>query len=549
MVRIKRVGSAGAALAAACLVIPLAVLAQAAGSAPGHAASQVASQPPDVPKLIAALKDADPQAREAAAQALGRLGPAAEPAVEPLVAAFSDDDLYLRGAAAVALGKIGSAAVPALVKALADPSAEVRWSAAIALGRVGPAGRAAVPALIKAVSDSSENVRYVAAVALGDLRGAAAGAASALNEAQHDSDGFVRAAARRALQRIAPDAVAKRPDRASAVAAIDRLVPPLMAELHVPGVSIALIEDRQVAWSNVYGVRNASTKEPVTRDTAFEAASMSKPIFGLLVMQLVERHRLGLDRPLVEYGEELLVPDEVERRLVTARMALLHTSGFPNWRPGGEEREGPLPLLFTPGSRYSYSGEGIYYLQRSVERITGQPLDRWADSQLFQPLRIAHSGYAWTPAIEAQLATGHKDDGSVLTKSKYAHPNAAYTLYTTAEDYARLLAEVMKAERGASTSIAARSIREMLRHQLRVDGQEPIERPGAAGGTAVYRGLGWAINTTALGDFAHHSGSNSTGFRCFSQFSPARGTGLVILTNGTRGGDLWTRLVASVGDF
>jgi CubicO group peptidase (beta-lactamase class C family) len=525
-----------ALVAVSCLVPPPYVWAQ-----PGARA--------EVPKLVAALKDADPLAREAAAQALGRIGPAAEAAVEPLVAAFSDEDLHLRGAAAVALGRIGSAAVPTLVRALEDPSAEVRWSAAIALGRVGPAGRAAIPALITAVADTSENVRYVAAVALGDLGSAAAEAVPALVEAQHDRDGYVRAAARRALQQIAPDAVAKRPDRPSAIARVDRLVPALMAELHVPGVSIALIEDRQVVWSNVYGVKNASTKEPVTKDTAFEAASMSKPIFGLLVMQLVEQHRFDLDRPLVEYGEELFVPDQAERRLVTARMALLHTSGFPNWRPGGEEREGPLPLLFTPGSRYSYSGEGIFYLQRSVERITGQPLDRWADNHLFQPLRIAHSSYAWTPGIEALLATGHKDDGSVLTKSKYTHPNAAYTLYTTAEDYARLLAEMMKAERQGSTLVTAKSIREMLRHQLRVDSQDPVERPGSAGGTAVYRGLGWSITATAQGDFAHHSGSNGTGFRCFSQFSPARGTGIVILTNGTRGGDLWTRLVASVGDF
>ncbi|MFZ4514304.1 MAG: hypothetical protein ACOYNX_11800, partial [Geothrix sp.] len=62
-------------------------------------------------------------------------------------------------------------------------------------------------------------------------------------------------------------------------------------------------------------------------------------------------------------------------------------------------------------------------------------------------------------------------------------------------------------------------------------------------------GLGWSLNATEQGDIAHHSGSNSTGFRCFSQFSPSRGTGLVILTNSTQGGELWTRVVASIGDL
>jgi CubicO group peptidase (beta-lactamase class C family) len=538
MVRTRRLMWLPAALlAGACLVFPPGALAQ-----PG-------TEPTDVSKLIAALKDADPRAREAAALALGRMGPAAAIAVDPLVATFSEPDIYLRGAAAIALGQIGQPAAPALIRALGDASAEVRWSAAIAVGRLGQAAQAAVPALIKAAADSDDNVRYVSAVALGGLRGAGTEAVPVLTEALHDRADSVRAAARRALQQIAPVAVARPRDLASVAATVDRLVPALMAELHVPGVSIALIQDRRVAWSNVYGVKNASTGDAVTKETVFEAASMSKPIFGLLAMQLVEQHRLDLDRPLVDYGDELLVPDQAERRLVTARMVLSHTSGYPNWRPGGEEREGPLPLLFTPGSRFSYSGEGVFYLQRTVERIAGQPLDHLAAARLLRPLGIEHSGYAWTPAIDAQLATGHKDDGSVLTRSKYTHPNAAYTLYTTAEDYARLLAEVMKAWRGGSTLISEASVREMLEHQVTLDSREPVERPGTASGTAAYWGLGWSINATAQGDIAHHSGSNGTGFRCFSQFAPARGTGIVILTNSTRGGELWTRLVAGVGDF
>ena len=122
-------------------------------------------------------------------------------------------------------------------------------------------------------------------------------------------------------------------------------------------------------------------------------------------------------------------------------------------------------------------------------------------------------------------------------------------MYTTAEDYARLLVEVMKAERGTSAVISQASIREMLKHQVSAEAQEAIERPGNTGEERVFRGLGWAINASPRRDVAHHGGSNGTGFRCFSQFSVDRGTGLVIMTNGSNGGELWTRLVASVGDF
>lgn len=524
-----------------CLVATVAALAQLfAQSAPPGAR---------VAELVAALKGADAPGRETAAAALGRMGPAAALAVEPLVATFSDENLYLRGSAAVALGRIGQAAVPALVRALGDANPEVRLSAAIALGRVGSPAATAVPALTGAVADANEDVRFTAVTALGAIGAAAREAGPALTEALHDRSDSVRSAARLALAAVDPGARAAARGRDGLVASIDRLVPALMAEDHVPGVSIALILDRQVAWSKTYGVKEATTRAPVGPDTMFEAASMSKPVFGLLALQLVEAHRLDLDRPLVEYGDEGQVPDQPERRLVTARMVLSHTSGYPNWRPGGDERDGPLPLLFKPGSRFSYSGEGVFYLQRVVERLTGQPLDAWADDHLFRPLGFRHTSYVWTPAVESTLATGHRDDGSVLAKSKYTHPNAAYTLYTTAEEYARLLVEALRADRGESRLVSRESIRAALSHQVQLDSRDPIERPGDARGTAVYWGLGWSINATAQGDIAHHSGSNSTGFRCFSQFSLSRGTGVVIFTNGTHGGDLWTRLIASIGDL
>jgi CubicO group peptidase (beta-lactamase class C family) len=516
------------------------------------ASAASAGTPPDtaaVQLLVAALHSPDAAVREGAASSLGRLGPAAKEAIPALVATFTDEDLYLRGAAAVALGRIGSDAVPALVQALGDGNENVRWSAAVALGRLGPQARDAGPALVRALSDANENVRFCAATALGGISPAVQDAVPALTEALHDRDEDVRRAAREALEQIAPHGRGKQLEKDALVATIERLTPALMTELHVPGVSVALVRDREIVWSKGFGVKNAATQEPVTRETVFEAASMSKPIFTMLAMQLVDGRKLELDRPLTAYFTELPVPDQPDRTLVTARMVMSHTSGFPNWRPGGEEREGPLPLLFEPGSRFSYSGEGMFYLQRVVEGITGRPLDALARQALFAPLGLKRSSYAWTGEIETQLATGHGDDGAVRTKSHYTHPNAAYTLYTTPEDYARLLIEMMNAERSGTPILSQGSAREMLKHQVALDSRDPIERPGDARGVAVFWGLGWSLNSTAVGDIAHHSGSNQTGFRCFSQFAPARGSGLVIMTNGTKGSELWTRLVAAVGDL
>lgn len=472
--------------------------------------------------------------------------------VAELMQRLGHADPYQRGAAAVALGQAGEAAVPALTQALGRDDTELRWSAAIALGRMGaPAGRA-LPALIRLLSDPAAQVRQVAAVTLGGLgsvEGVAQAAAPALTRCLSDRDEAVRRSAAQALARLAPADRAGQLQHEALVATLDRLVPELLAEHHVPGLAVALIRDRRLVWSKGYGLRAAGAGAPVTADTVFEAASMSKPILAMLAMQLVDAGQLALDRPVVAYGPELLVPDLPDKQRVTARMLLAHTSGYPNWRPGGEEREGPLPLLFRPGARFSYSGEGIFYLQRRMEWISGQPLDRLAQQRLFTPLGLRYSDFGWTPQIGARQATGHGDDGAPLPRSTYLHPNAAYTLYTTVDEYARLLVEMLAAERGASALLSRASAREMLGHQVAVGAREPIERPGAAQGQAAYWGLGWSINSTSQGDIAHHSGANSTGFRSFSQFSPTRGSGLVILTNGTQGDALWKRLVAAIGDL
>jgi len=502
-----------------------------------------------VPALVTAIADHEPLVRESAAEALGRVGPAATFAIAPLVASFADDDPYLAGAAAIALGRIGVAAVPALTDALADPRENVRWSAAIALGRLGAVAAPAVPALAKALGDEKANVRTSSAYALGAVGEEARAAVPALTELLHDRDEDARRAARTALGQTVPLWRSKPPTRDEVVATIDRLVPMLMEEQHVPGVQIALIEGGKVAWSKSYGVSDATTKAPVTNGTLFEAASMSKPVFAILAMQLVDERRLDLDVPLTSYASELAVPAGTGRDLITARLVLAHKSGLPNWRPGDEEREGPLPLLFPPGARFSYSGEGMFYLQRVTEQITGRPLDLDAREKLFDPLGLRGSSFVWTPEVEPLLASGHGEDGALLTKSKYRHPNSAYSLYTTADEYGRILTEVMKAEANASKLLSQSSVREMLKSQVSLDAREPMERPGRAQGSSVQWGLGWSMNQTGGGMFYHHSGANRTGFRCYSQFSMSRRTGLVIMTNGLGGGELWTRLVATIGDF
>jgi len=169
--------------------------------------------------------------------------------------------------------------------------------------------------------------------------------------------------------------------------------PTLMRKLHVPGVSIALVEGGRVSWVGAYGSANARTKRRVDTNTLFEAASMSKPLFTYATLKLVEGGVMDLDRPLVEYLDEPYLPDQPKHRLITARMVMNHTSGFPNWRPNGWLGGKPLKIRFEPGSRHGYSGEGFLYLQRVVEHITGKPLQTFMRKKLLEPIGMTSSSY------------------------------------------------------------------------------------------------------------------------------------------------------------
>lgn len=312
----------------------------------------------------------------------------------------------------------------------------------------------------------------------------------------------------------------------------DALVPKLMVEHQTPGVSITVIEAHRVSWSRCFGVRAAGSDSRVDVETVFEACSMSKPLFTLGVMKLVEEGRFDLDRPLAEYLVEPYLPDEPRHRQITARMAFEHTTGFPNWREGGWRGGGPLPVNSEPGTEYGYSGEGYWYAQQVVEDVIGERMEPWMQRTVLEPLGMSHSSFVWQPEYEESAAAGHDAEGNMKSdRPHFERENAAYTLYTTPEDYARFLIAMMPAADAEPQVLTRSSIEEMLTPTVETDDPQ------------VKRGLGWAITETAGGTHASHSGSNGTGFRCYSRFWPEHGNGIVIMTNAVGGREVWEAVV------
>lgn len=325
--------------------------------------------------------------------------------------------------------------------------------------------------------------------------------------------------------------------------ALDELTPRLMMALDVPGVSVAVVEDGEIARLAQYGVTTAGETEPVTRETVFEAASMSKPAYAYPFLGLVEEGRMDLDGPLVEYlGEDYIEGEELHRK-ITARMVLSHTTGFPNWR--GDDG---LTVRFEPGTEIGYSGEGFQFLQTAVEEVTGQSTEAFTRERLLEPLGMASSSYAWTEAYEETYATGHTSSGEPRDPRPYEDANTAYTLYTTPEDYARFLVEMVREDRGADHSLAAETLELMLSSQEVPEGRSPIARGEEETEGEVHFALGWRFDEGEAGGRRYwHSGSNSTGFQCYAEFDPETGDGIVVMTNSSSGSPLWRALMRELG--
>jgi CubicO group peptidase (beta-lactamase class C family) len=315
-------------------------------------------------------------------------------------------------------------------------------------------------------------------------------------------------------------------DQQATILQLERDVPKLMQKSNVPGVSIALIRHGKMIWVHGFGVTETGTSHPVTGETVFEAASLSKPVFAYGVLKLVEQGKLGLDVPLTTYVPKPYIPGDQRLAKITARIVLSHRTGFPNWRDGES-----LPIYFTPGERFSYSGEGYIYLQRVVEQITGKPLHEYMTEAVFTPLGMANSSYVWRPDFDALTATGHDRDGKPTPLWKPKEAGAASTLNTTAKDYARFLEAILN-RKGLKPAM----LREMETPQIALDPECRIciKRQPNELSRNLFWGLGWGIQHTDQGEAIWHWGDNGA-FKCFVMAEPRTKSGAIMFANSENG--------------
>ncbi|MBW1298585.1 serine hydrolase domain-containing protein [Aquimarina litoralis] len=304
---------------------------------------------------------------------------------------------------------------------------------------------------------------------------------------------------------------------------LEKSIPKWQEEYKVPAVAVAIIEDGQVPYTKVFGEQRKGV--PASNETIFTVASLTKPIFSIVVLNLIEKGVLSLDEPLYKYhiDPDLKVDDHLKK--LNARNILSHQSGFVNWRNMSPSKK--LEFKFTPGSQYLYSGEGYEYLRKALTNKTGKTLPQWADEVLFNSLQLTDIAFTWNPDWNLEkVAYPYNVNLEEYDYAPRTELNAAAGLQTTIKDYAEVCSYVLNGG-GLSKSL----FDEMITPQVQVKEN-------------LFYGLGWEIiPSLSNGELIMMHSGDENGIKTFVVLFPISKKGMVIFTNADDGFKVYQKIV------
>jgi CubicO group peptidase (beta-lactamase class C family) len=317
----------------------------------------------------------------------------------------------------------------------------------------------------------------------------------------------------------------------------------------VPGISVAVIHNGKLEWARGWGVRDIASCAPVTPETAFQAASISKVATALLALRLVEQGKISLDRNINDalHSWKLPVDPKLAPNGVTLRQLLSHTAGLgvhgSNGYLPGDPLPTPVQILdgappansppvrseLPAGAQFEYSGGGYVLTQVALSDVTGVPFPELEQREVLRPLGMAHSAFDQPPsaAIKANMAFGH-ENGRLIEGNYLVAPELGPAgLWSTAGDLARMLIDIQAAAAGKTGHLLSPA---MARQML-----TPVKDNW---------GLGVALYPDGVPRFGH-DGVNK-GFLSFMSAYIGKGDGVVILTNGGDGHRLMNEVVRAI---
>lgn len=303
-----------------------------------------------------------------------------------------------------------------------------------------------------------------------------------------------------------------------------------MRQLHIPGLSVAVVRDGRIARARGYGLADVELNSPATEDTVFEIGSISKQFTGVAIMMLVEEGKVGLDDKITSYLAG--VPEAWST--VTVRQLLTHSSGIQEYlsvpglfsdtaRPGISHDDiakmffERLPLEFRPGETWAYSNSGYLLLGNIVEKASGKSYWEFLDERIFKPLAMNATRSSEPTAIIPNRASGYEwhnnklENRVALTENAYA----AGSIVSTVRDMAKWDAALYT---------------ENLLKKSSLDQMWTVYKAGGGATAPVNYGFGWELNTYHGHRVISHSGGTPGFSSVIYRFVDDRLT-VIVLTN------------------
>ena len=319
-----------------------------------------------------------------------------------------------------------------------------------------------------------------------------------------------------------------------------------------PGLSVAVINDGRIEWARGYGFTEVGGKKPVTTETMFQAASISKPVTAMAALRLVEQNKLALDedvnKKLVSWkvlDNEFTKEQKVTLRRLLSHSAGLTVSGFLGY-PEGEQLptlrqilEGlkppanspPIQVDVVPGSKWRYAGGGYVVLQQLLMDVTATPFEQFMQKTVLKKLRMTHSTFQQplSPALSGRAAAGHLPDGKMIKGKWFVYPEQAPAgLWSTPTDLAKFAIEIQKSKLGKSNRILTRAMTDQML-------------------TSQIENSGLGLFLEGQGNSARFTfGGSNVGYKAYFVGYIGTGQGAVIMSNSENGTQLVMEVVRSI---
>ena len=342
---------------------------------------------------------------------------------------------------------------------------------------------------------------------------------------------------------------------AGAFPAIEQAFLKAVEQQHVPGALIGVIIDGKLVWVKPTGLRDVEAKAPVTADTHFRIASMTKGFTAMAILKLRDAGKLSLDDPAAKYITELasLQYPTADSPPITIRHLLSHSEGFPEDNPWGDRQlarsnetisqwmRAGIPFSNAPGLAYEYSNYGFAILGQIVERVSGKPYAVYVRDNVLRPLGMNATTFDM-PVENAAVGYRWEDD---QWKREPILPHGAFGamggLWTTAGDLAKYVGFLMGAfpprddpETGPIRRASAREMQQAWRPASASATRSNVDAPLQM--TVASYGFGLRISRDCRFDSIVAHGGGLPGFGSFEQWLPDYGVAVITFGNLTYSG-------------